>query len=214
MREPQCDQSHERGSTRSSIGAVLALLSPAGPQRARRIRGCRLGCRHPLERKCRRGRHRGLHRASRQPIPRIAHLRDDAHRHPRCPQRYRSPLPSVRVRRAGATAALLRMPPLLRRHEMCWSRSSVNSRSSSSPQSCIDAGVASVEADYTAALAAIPDSPGQGAGHRAGTGRGARRSSPCRAADGAVGPFLNFNCPQDTDPWRVPVHTGYPVHRL
>ncbi len=39
-------------------------------------------------------------------------------------------------------------------------------------QSCIDAGVASVEAAYTAALAADPRRSGQGAGYRGGTGRG------------------------------------------
>ena len=39
-------------------------------------------------------------------------------------------------------------------------------------QACIDAGIASTEAAYTAALAAIPDSAGQDAGYRTRTGCG------------------------------------------
>ena len=44
---------------------------------------------------------RGVPRTPRQPAPRIAHLRDDAHRHPRCAQCDRPPLSAVRLRRAG-----------------------------------------------------------------------------------------------------------------
>jgi len=65
--------------------------------------------------------------------------------------------------------------------------------------SCIDAGVASVEADYTAALAAIPDDPAKAHGVAVGQAAAAAILA-LRAGDGAVGPFLNFNCPQDTNP--------------
>ncbi len=67
------------------------------------------------------------------------------------------------------------------------------------PQSCIDAGVASVEADYTAALAAIPDDQAKVQGIAVGQAAAAAILA-LRAADGAVGPFLNFSCPQDTNP--------------
>jgi hypothetical protein len=66
-------------------------------------------------------------------------------------------------------------------------------------QSCIDAGIASVEADYAAALAAIPDVPAKAQGIAVGQAAAAAILA-LRAADGAVGPFLNFNCPQDTNP--------------
>ena len=101
------------------------------------------------------------------------------------------------------------MPQLLRRHEMCWSRSSVNSLSNSSPQSCIAAGVASVEADYTAALAAIPDNQAKVQGIAVGQAAAAAILA-LRAADGAVGPFLNFNCPQDTNPGEYQCTPGTP----
>jgi hypothetical protein len=65
---------------------------------------------------------------------------------------------------------------------------------------CIPAGIASAEADYTAALASIPDddpakAPGIALGERA-----AEAILTARANDGAVGPFLNFECPQNTPP--------------
>jgi hypothetical protein len=66
-------------------------------------------------------------------------------------------------------------------------------------QSCIDAGIASVEADYAAALAAIPDDPTKAQGIAVGQAAAAAILD-LRAADGAVGPFLNFNCPQATNP--------------
>ena len=73
------------------------------------------------------------------------------------------------------------------------------------PQACIDAGlgiaagVASVEADYTAALAAIPNDQAKAQGIAVGQAAAAAILA-LRAADGAVGPFLNFACPQDTNP--------------
>jgi hypothetical protein len=66
-------------------------------------------------------------------------------------------------------------------------------------QDCIDAGVASVEADYTKALAAISDDQSKAQGIAVGKAAAAAILA-LRADDGAVGPFLNYNCPQDTDP--------------
>jgi VCPO second helical-bundle domain len=66
-------------------------------------------------------------------------------------------------------------------------------------QACIDAGVASVEDAYAAALAAIPDDPAKAQGIVVGQAAAAAILA-LRAADGAVGPFLNFSCPQDTNP--------------
>jgi hypothetical protein len=66
-------------------------------------------------------------------------------------------------------------------------------------QACIDAGVASVEAAYTAALAAIPDNQAKAQGIAVGQAAAAAILD-LRAQDGAVGPFLNFACPQVTNP--------------
>ena len=76
-------------------------------------------------------------------------------------------------------------------------------------QSCIAAGIASVEADYAAALAAIPDDPTKAQGIAVGQAAAAAILD-LRAADGAVGPFLNFNCPQDTNPGEYQCTPGTP----
>jgi len=76
-------------------------------------------------------------------------------------------------------------------------------------QTCIDAGVASVEADYTAALAAIPDNQAKVQGIAVGQAAAAAILA-LRADDGAVGPFLNFNCPQDTNPGEYQCTPGTP----
>jgi PAP2 superfamily len=76
-------------------------------------------------------------------------------------------------------------------------------------QACIAAGVASVEADYTAALATIPDNPAKVQGIAVGQAAAAAILA-LRAADGAVGPFLNFNCPQDTNPGEYQCTPGTP----
>jgi len=76
-------------------------------------------------------------------------------------------------------------------------------------QACIDAGVASAEAAYAAALAAIPD--GQSKAQGIAVGRAAAAAIlHLRADDGAVGPFLNFACPQDTDPGEYQCTPGTP----
>jgi hypothetical protein len=67
-------------------------------------------------------------------------------------------------------------------------------------QACIDAANASAEAAYTAALAAIPDSPAKTEGIAVGQAAAAAILAK-RAADSSNGgPFLNTNCPQDTQP--------------
>jgi PAP2 superfamily len=76
-------------------------------------------------------------------------------------------------------------------------------------QACIDAGVASVEAAYTAALAAIPDDQAKAQGIAVGQAAAAAILG-LRAEDGAVGPFLNFACPQDTDPGEYQCTPGTP----
>src|SRR5437016_1023291 len=76
-------------------------------------------------------------------------------------------------------------------------------------QACSDAGVASVEAAYSAALAALPDNPAKAQGIAVGQAAAAAILA-LRAADGAVGPFLNFNCPQDTDPGEYQCTPGSP----
>lgn len=77
------------------------------------------------------------------------------------------------------------------------------------PQSCIDAGVASVEADYTATLAVIPDDQAKAQGIAVGQAAAAAILA-LRAADGAVGPFLNFSCPQNTNPGEYQCTPGFP----
>lgn len=77
------------------------------------------------------------------------------------------------------------------------------------PQACIDAGVASVEADYTAALAAIPNDQAKVQGIAVGHAAAAVILA-LRVADGAVGPFLNSACPQDTKPGEYQCTPGTP----
>ena len=85
-------------------------------------------------------------------------------------------------------------------------------------QDCIDAGVASVEAAYTAALAAIPGRAGQrrsrddqAKAQGIAVGQAAAAAIlHLRAHDGAVGPFLNFACPQDTNPGEYQCTPGNP----
>jgi PAP2 superfamily len=78
-----------------------------------------------------------------------------------------------------------------------------------STQPCIDAGVASAEADYVAALAQISEGEAKDQGIELGQDA-AEAILTLRATDGAVGPFLNFNCPQDTDPGEYQCTPGTP----
>jgi hypothetical protein len=76
-------------------------------------------------------------------------------------------------------------------------------------QACIDAGLASVETAYAAALAAIPDDQVKARGIAVGQAAAAAILD-LRANDGAVGPFLNFACPQDTKPGEYQCTPGTP----
>jgi hypothetical protein len=76
-------------------------------------------------------------------------------------------------------------------------------------QSCIDAGVASVEADYATALALIPNGKAKANGIDLGKAA-AEAILTQRATDGAVGPFLNHVCPVDTDPGEYQCTPGTP----
>ena len=76
-------------------------------------------------------------------------------------------------------------------------------------QACIDAGLTSVQAAYTTALAAIPDGEAKAQGIAVGRAAAAAILD-LRADDGAVGPFLNFACPQDTDPGEYQCTPGTP----
>jgi hypothetical protein len=77
------------------------------------------------------------------------------------------------------------------------------------PQVCLDAGVASVEADYTAALEAIadgtPKTQGIAIGHAA-----AAAILAVRLADGSDTPLLDFAYPQGTAPGEWRFTPGFP----
>ncbi len=76
-------------------------------------------------------------------------------------------------------------------------------------QECIDAGVASVETDYAAALDAIPD----GAAKERGIRKGARSAAAIlalRASDGSDTLLLDFDYPEGERSRRVPVHAQAP----
>jgi hypothetical protein len=67
------------------------------------------------------------------------------------------------------------------------------------PQACRDAGIASVEADYTAALAAIPDGPAETQGVEVGAAAAAAILA-LRADDGSDTLLLDFDYPRGTEP--------------
>ena len=161
-------------------------------------------CSHRLERKRGRGRHCGMHRSSQQPAPRIGYLRHDAHSHPRRPECHRSSLSSLRLRYAGGRGSFSGRSSC-GGGTRCAGPAHRSTPFELHPQPCIDAGVASVEADYTAALAAIPDDQAKAQGIAVGQAAAAAILA-LRADDGAVGPFLNFNCPQDTNPGDTNAH--------
>ncbi len=77
------------------------------------------------------------------------------------------------------------------------------------PAPCIAAGKASAEADYAVALGLIPDSQAKTQGIALGNAA-AGAILARRATVGAVGPFLNFACPQDTDPGEYQCTPGTP----
>ncbi len=77
------------------------------------------------------------------------------------------------------------------------------------PQACIDAGIASVEADYVTALGAIPNgivkTQGISAGQAAAAAILARRAN-----DGSDTPLLVFDYPQGTKPGEYRFTPGFP----
>ena len=92
--------------------------------------------------------------------------------------------------------ALLGKPPSHLRPAMCSSRSSVSFRSM---PACVQAGIASVEADYSAAIAALPNDAARTQGIQVGQASAAAIVA-LRAGDGSDAPMQDFNYPQGTDP--------------
>ncbi|MGD0105261.1 MAG: vanadium-dependent haloperoxidase, partial [Rhodopila sp.] len=74
---------------------------------------------------------------------------------------------------------------------------------------CIDAGVASAEAAYTAALGAIPDSPAKTQGVALGQASAAAILALRAKDNAAVGPFLNKDCPPP-GPGKYQCTPGFP----
>jgi hypothetical protein len=77
------------------------------------------------------------------------------------------------------------------------------------PQACIDAGIASAEADYTEALGAIPDGEAKTRGIELGRASAAAILS-LRADDGSDTPLLVFDYPQGTAPGEWRFTPGFP----
>ena len=75
---------------------------------------------------------------------------------------------------------------------------------------CIDAGVASAEAAYTAALAAIPDAPAKTQGIALGQATAAAILKARADDHGNDGPFLNKNCPPSGQPGTYQCTPGFP----
>ena len=143
----------------------------------------------------------------RQPASRVAYVRDDAPGHPRRPQCHRAPLAPVRIRRhsqagtspdaAVAAAARDVLVTLLSQIPAPF------------PPACVDAGVASVEADYAEALAAIPDGPAKTRGIELGQAAAAAILA-LRAADGSDTPLVVSDYPQGTAPGEYRFTPGTP----
>ena len=75
--------------------------------------------------------------------------------------------------------------------------------------SCITAGVATADADYATALGQISDGPAKTQGIALGEAA-AGAILTLRANDGAVGPFLNHSCPQNTEAGEYQCTPGTP----
>jgi hypothetical protein len=76
------------------------------------------------------------------------------------------------------------------------------------PATCISAGLASVEADYTLALAGIPNSTAKTEGISIGQAAAAAILA-LRANDGSNTPLLDFNYPQGTNPGEYRFTPGF-----
>ncbi len=77
------------------------------------------------------------------------------------------------------------------------------------PPDCINAGIASVEADYTAALAAIPSGPAKARGIALGRDAAAAILA-LRADDGIDSPFIDPNFQEGTEPGEYRYTPGFP----
>jgi hypothetical protein len=77
------------------------------------------------------------------------------------------------------------------------------------PRACIDAAIAGVEADYEAALAAIPSGPAKRKGVNVGA-KAAAAILALRADDGSDTPLLDFTYPQGTEPGEYRFTPGTP----
>jgi hypothetical protein len=73
---------------------------------------------------------------------------------------------------------------------------------------CLQAGIASAEADYAAALAAVPDGPAKTRGIEIGQASAATINA-LRAADGSDTILLDFDYPQGTDPGEFRFPPGF-----
>ena len=76
------------------------------------------------------------------------------------------------------------------------------------PPACVEAGIASVEADYTAALEEIPDGAAKTEGLRVGRAAAATILA-LRAGDGSDTPLLDPEYPQGTDPGEYRFTPGF-----
>jgi hypothetical protein len=76
------------------------------------------------------------------------------------------------------------------------------------PQACLDAGIASVEADYAAAIDGIPDGPGKASGIAIGAASAAAILA-LRANDGAGTPLLGFDYVEGTEPGEYRFTPGF-----
>ena len=81
------------------------------------------------------------------------------------------------------------------------------------PQACVDAAVASVEADYTAVLDTIPDGRAKSRGVAVGQAAAAAILA-LRAGDGSDTPLQDFNYPQGTAPGEYRFTPGVPFALL
>ena len=112
---------------------------------------------------------------------------------------------------ARTRAARRSTPPSPRRLATCSSRSSVQLRAASSPRTCVNAAVDSVEADYAAALDAIRDGPREAARRRRRTGRGGRHRRPAgRRRCGRAARRRTPTTTEGTAPGDLPLPLGVP----
>jgi len=76
------------------------------------------------------------------------------------------------------------------------------------PPACLQAGIASIEADYATALALIPDGPAKALGIQVGHASAAAILAQ-RAADGSDTPLQDFGYPQGTKPGEYRFTPGF-----